>query len=73
MPPPHFHEEAAPRLAAGGTPAGRSSTAKWASVGNSGNAEACKILVDSETLGCSGGSTPGRNETDAVVACANTP
>jgi hypothetical protein len=40
---------------------------QWRQVGNNGNGEACKALIDSADNGCFGG--PDYNEQDAIVAC----
>jgi hypothetical protein len=41
---------------------------KWRSVGESGNAEACKSMIDNDDNGCSGPSL-SYDESDAVVDC----
>jgi hypothetical protein len=44
------------------------SAAQWRQVGESRNADACKQLIDSEDVGCSGASLD-YGEPEAVAAC----
>ncbi|HVY30644.1 MAG TPA: hypothetical protein VHB79_28990 [Polyangiaceae bacterium] len=44
------------------------SAAQWRQVGESRNADACKQLIDSENVGCSGASLD-YGEPEAVAAC----
>jgi hypothetical protein len=42
----------------------------WRDVGNSGNAEACKALVDGQELGCYGNVSADFTESDAIALCS---
>jgi hypothetical protein len=49
----------------------RAAAQQWRSVGTSGNAEACKALVDTTTIGCVGPSPSDNYDIqDGIAACA---
>jgi hypothetical protein len=60
-----MHPVAASRRSAG------TKAQQWRSVGTSGNAEACKALVDTSTIGCVGPSPSDNYDIqDGIAACA---
>jgi hypothetical protein len=50
----------------------RESVASWRSTGEKQDQAACKAILDSSIVGCSGGSGSGYTEPEAAAACAGT-